>query len=675
MKSKLIFILLFFNYVKNIKVKESSIGLNNQPEKEKHYFFIDNEFIIKINNQFSNEYERIIGNNGVISFQTDYNDKNLNKFNSSDIEEKSSFETIIIDNLKNEYKTKCRLFKPINDNLRLFCALKGNLASEASYINLNSTFFEYDKKYNISIISEIKNIPIIPVKGTVPFLYSDYQEIYIEDKKDLYNLIFKFEHYNNELLVLMGNGNQAIIIESCNKKGKELICPIKKTKIESIFGYNKKICNIGILYNNYGYYFPSDISNIILFYNNVTKKDIKVEIISLKENIVEMERYIVYETTNNLINDVVTENFNLNFFGKNKEEGTCFFKNNENTNLLLLCKPNFQGIYSLEKTNSEIKLNNIHIIYNFIIQPIKNSETFNVIYGFKYNLVINYPLILDFTKKDSADIILIHSTNQFPYEKIKLNIESDESLKCDNLEFVVKCKVFLSHFKNKQSGYFNLVYKNFMEGYSNFYEINPFKIIIPKKFIQFTIKVENNNNYIIIGQNGLLCLVTNYNDTENIFNIFEIDSYIFQLNFIDFKDNKIYKSDCNFWKALNENMRIFCKLENNFEIGEHNVYLNKTSFNYKNDYYIYLNSEFKNIKIKQLDTNISLLYSEKQVINIDNDINMYYLSIKQIFYDDKPLYLYKNDMKYLRLNTYRRFIFIQFSIRYNNELSDRTKRN
>ena len=68
---------------------------------------------------------------------------------------------------------------------------------------------------------------------------------------------------------------------------------------------------------------------------------------------------------------------------------------------------------------------------------------------------------MDFTKEDSTDIILIHSTNIFPYEKIKLNPEADENLQCDNFEFMVKCKVYLSHFKNKQSGYFNLIYKNF----------------------------------------------------------------------------------------------------------------------------------------------------------------------------------------------------------------------
>ena len=40
------------------------------------------------------------GKNGIISFQTDYNDKDLNIFNISDIEEKTFFETIIVDNIK-----------------------------------------------------------------------------------------------------------------------------------------------------------------------------------------------------------------------------------------------------------------------------------------------------------------------------------------------------------------------------------------------------------------------------------------------------------------------------------------------------------------------------------------------------------------------------------------------
>ena len=647
--------LFFLEFAYTIKDEESDIYKNSEIDEDKDSFLIDNEIIIKISNQFSNEYDRIVGKNGVISFQTDYNDKDYNIFNILDIEEKTLFETIIVDNLKNEYKTKCRLFKPINNDLRLLCALKGNLNNQTKYINLKSTFFEYNNRYNISIISKIRNFPVIPVGTITSFLYSDSQELFYDNSIDSYNLKFKYDYYNNEILVLMGNENQAIIINNCDKKEKELICSISKTKIESIFGYNKKICNLGILYDNIGYYFPNDVLNIILNYNNVTKKDINVEIMKLKENTIEMERYIVYETNVNLKNNIITENFKLDFHGKIKEKGNCFFKATENTNLLLLCKLNSQGNFYLEKTDFEIKLDNINIIYNFIIKPIKNNEIFNIIYGMKYNLLIGYPQILDFSKKDSIDILLAHSASIFPYESIKLNSENDENIKCNNYEFMAKCKININHFKNKQSGFYNLYYKNFLDEYSMFYEINPFKIILPK-FLEISLEKEYiNNNYQILGQNSLLYLVTNFNDTENDFNLFDIEKCCFKGNFSIIKDNEIniYEPVCNLWKPINENIRIFCSFEENFEIGEHNIFFNKVNFFYKNRYYITINLGNKNIRIKQLNTNISFIYSEKQEINIENSINIYNLKFKQKFYDNQPLYLYKNNMKSLRLNTFK----------------------
>ena len=652
--SYILSLLFLLKFVNTIKEKENDKYNNPEIDENEDSFLIDNEIIIKISNQFSNEYDRIVGKNGIISFQTDYNDKDLNIFNIFDIEEKTLFETIIVDNLKNEYKTKCRLFKPLNENLRLFCLLKGNLNNQAKYINFNSTFFEYNNKYNISIISKVLNLPIIPVAPITPFLYSDSQEIIFDNNLDSYNLKFKHEHYNNEILVLMGNENQAIIIDNCDKKDKELICSILKTKIESIFGYHKKICNLGILYENIGYYFPNDVLNIILNYENITKKDIRVEIMQLKESTIEMERYIAYETNVSLINNIITEHFRLNFNGKIKEKGNCFFKQSENTNLLILCKINSQGNFYLEKTDHEIKLDNINIIYNFIINPIKNNEIFNVIYGMKYNLLIGYPQILDFTQKDCIHIFLPHSASIFTYESIKLNPETDDNIKCENYEFMAKCKININHFKNKKSGYYNLFYKNFLDGYSMFYEINPFKIILPK-FLEISLEEEYvNNNYHILGQNRLLYLVTTFNDTENLFNALDIENYYFKGNFSIIKDKKIniYEPVCNLWKPKNENIRIFCSFEENFEIGEHNIYFNKVNFYYKNDYYISINSESRNIRIKKLNTNISFIYSEKQELNIENDINIYNLKFKQKFYDNRPLYLYKNNMKSLRLNSF-----------------------
>ena len=54
-----------------------------------------------------------------------------NKLNYEDIENKSSFESKIIDRNNNEYNVKCRLWKPKNDKIRIICNLNDNL----KYIN------------------------------------------------------------------------------------------------------------------------------------------------------------------------------------------------------------------------------------------------------------------------------------------------------------------------------------------------------------------------------------------------------------------------------------------------------------------------------------------------------------------------------------------------------------
>ncbi len=99
----------------------------------------------------NNDYKKIIGSKSTIFFITDYKDNELNIFNSDDIEEKTSFESIVQDDLKNEYKIACRLWKPKNDYLRIFCSFQSDLNKNAKYIYLANDSFIYNDKYNIFI--------------------------------------------------------------------------------------------------------------------------------------------------------------------------------------------------------------------------------------------------------------------------------------------------------------------------------------------------------------------------------------------------------------------------------------------------------------------------------------------------------------------------------------------
>ena len=111
----------------------------------------DSDIIIGLNEE-DNKYTRVVGHFGIISFVTNYTDTE-NIFNASDIEELSSFDNSIVDYLGKEYGVTCRLWKPLNDKLRLFCQLQKDLKIDDDYLELNNAIFKY-KEYNITLISE-----------------------------------------------------------------------------------------------------------------------------------------------------------------------------------------------------------------------------------------------------------------------------------------------------------------------------------------------------------------------------------------------------------------------------------------------------------------------------------------------------------------------------------------
>ena len=105
----------------------------------------------------------------------------------------------------------------------------------------------------------------------------------------------------------------------------------------------------------------------------IKKKDIKVEITNILEKKIDMNNYISYETNVTNITNVYSYFFSLDF------SDTYFFcnlKKTEVTPLLVICKIDLEGEFSLKKENMEKRLYNINIKYNFFIQPINNYEKF-----------------------------------------------------------------------------------------------------------------------------------------------------------------------------------------------------------------------------------------------------------------------------------------------------------
>jgi succinate dehydrogenase / fumarate reductase iron-sulfur subunit len=69
----------------------------------------------------------------------------------------------------------------------------------------------------------------------IPFLYSDKQEINIVEDKQYYDMKFKIEEYNNEVLFLQRREKSEdmylteLLLDNCNVKGKELVLePLSK---------------------------------------------------------------------------------------------------------------------------------------------------------------------------------------------------------------------------------------------------------------------------------------------------------------------------------------------------------------------------------------------------------------------------------------------------------------
>ena len=128
---------------------------------------------LKITKDLNQEDKYVEKDDVIISFKTDYKDDE-NKFDIS----QSVFETKIKDDLNNTYNAACKLWKPLDDNIRVICNFTGNINKDASSINLNNITFQYDNKYNITII-QTEQIRVIPLEVHIPFIYSNSQTINI----------------------------------------------------------------------------------------------------------------------------------------------------------------------------------------------------------------------------------------------------------------------------------------------------------------------------------------------------------------------------------------------------------------------------------------------------------------------------------------------------------------
>ena len=639
--SFLSFIILSSSNCKNqnfILKKDKTSNLN----EHSHYIKPppDLSVVMRIEKENNNNTLQI-GLEGTLNIVTDFNDTVKNIFDINDIEEKTSFETIIRDENNNEYNTKCRLWKPKNEKIRLFCNLNRIYKYSIHNLTFPEIIFIY-KDYVIYIIFKC-SIIINQLTYNVPFLYSNEQIINIQEGIDLYEFKFKSDYYDNDILIYY-SGSSYNVLDDCKREDKNVLCTITKDKIEeNLILFETNNFKLAFLNQDLNFTTFDLVFDIFINYNNTTEKnDIFIHLINLLTNVSESGFNIAYETNVTSISNLRTNLFILSFYdilNDKKIKSNCFFKKYSGENLLLLCNIIAEGDFSILKTDEEIKLNNISYKYNFIILPINISDSIKIS-GNGTEILLTYPSILNYTIEESLIIKYIMPLPNF-LNKIRLNPDSTD-LNCFDSDKIKMCNVPLSHFKGKKGGYYHTYHFNHLNELSICYDATSFYVILPNdNTIVLRIKEINNRNDINVGINGTLYFITDYNDKEkNIFNIKDIEEKTgFNSESINSNDNKYkYNVTCRLWKPENEKIRLFCKIKGNLKYSFQYITMNIVTIKYYN-YTIIIKFEDA-IKVKQIFNNVPFLYSDKQIINIEEGFNSYEFRFKTDSYFNDLLYMY-----------------------------------
>ena len=519
--------------------------------------------------------------------------------------------------------------------------MNDTLIKNQTLIDLKVSSFVY-KNNKVIIISYLTNYYVSQHKEVnIPFLYSDKQVINIEEEKDLYELKFKIGNYNNELIFVVGDSYGSILILDNPKiEGKELTFELNKEQIEEILQVNGKRYLSFSYVESLGMNHLNSILDISITKTQIIKENVYIGITKLLENNYQLGDYVTYETNVTDISNIISKGFKFHFNNMQEDyDATCYLKKREEKPLLMICYIWFEGNFSLGEIKEEIILDEIHIKYNFTILPVVNDEVF-IVEGEGFELVFNYPLILDFTLNDNL-IVKYFTGDSNLYKSIKLNPEAKDDLVCEYETQAMKCIVPKSHFERKPSGYYYTSHLNNLDERAIFYQINPVKVILPidNEFV-IKIKQEDNDYEQVIGEKGTIYFVMDYNDNElNLFNISEIEEKsLFGTKIVDESNNE-YIAVCRLWKPKNDKLRLFCN-SNDLKNGINYINIIKTTFEYNNKYNITIIPELE--KIKVIRTNdffpfFPFLYSDNQEIFVEKDIDNYELRFKHDMYEGEFL--------------------------------------
>ena len=642
-----VFWLVLVLFISNSLAHSDSLTILSEQEKE----LGDDSKVITLEISSKDNPQILIGDKGAFSLVTNFIDSERNIFNNSNIEELTSFNAPFkLNNQKVEYNynAKCRLWEPINKPINIICKFENNFSNGTYYANLEANF-KY-KDYSIKIIS-IEPITIQKLNSPLPLLYSNPQTIEIEEGRESYELIFKIEEYNKELLILESIVQEMLILDECSQKGKELKCIIRKEIIEKVLADNNQTFSLAyknddIDNSSLGFIELHSVFDIVVIDDTNKKKDVYASITKILENTVSSNSLIIFETNVTNISDFTGSLFYL-IYNLNCEL-QCFLKKVESNPLIILCYPPSKGDFIIEALD-EIRLDNASIKYNFFISQGFPYEKLRIS-GKGVRAYFVYPKVLNFTLNANYVVDFMFTGGLENVEGIKLNPNSND-LDCNNIGVYIKrCIVPESHFRFEESGHFFIHFLNNNKTYSIFYELAPIYVILPEsKDIMIKI-IQEKYKTLTIGENGTIIFSTNYNDNEkNIFDDLDIDNYIsFKGSIRDYYNsgynyNPFYDANCKIWKANDGNIRIICDLDRNLIYNRNYIRLEKKiTINYK-DYKINIYQEESIEVIK--DYTIPFLYYDEQIINIDNNDLLYIYGKYNNYEFLDNCKIYGNDLK------------------------------
>ena len=232
-------------------------------------------------------------------------------------------------------------------------------------------------------------------------------------------------------------------------------------------------------------------------------------------------------------------------------------------------------------------------------------------------------------------------------KKIRL-IPYFNDLNCtdDKNKIIKTCKINRDYFRNEKSGYYYAYHETDDDIYSIFYEYSPIKVILPNDRIYINIVVDN---YVYLGEKGTFYLNTDFFDSDNIFD----SSYIertssFSNTIYDYRYSySNYRVTCRLWKPANDTFKILCKMNDNYYY-DRKVYFNDCSFTYIG--YLFKINKSSDFNLNHINPRLPFLYSEKQIIKIEDNKDSYELKFKIEEYSDQLLYLTSNNYDFIYLD-------------------------